>query len=119
MTLGYRATAATACQLAIIQGGTSAPLLSEVQELTAAAPYMPETMTVMIAVYKAYAIMLDTVPPSYTGFTMHFNDALLRGAAAMMPDVNGLLVIIGGCMWMILPAIPAKYIIRCHQIQHQ
>jgi len=106
----------------------------------------------MIAVYKAYATMLDLILgvnccvsvhfrdvftlalemqlPVIEGmfqssllavlslflhhtqlqFTMYFNAALLRGAAAMMPDVNGLMAIIGGQTWTILPAIPANYI---------
>jgi len=155
MTLGYGGIAAMACQLAItydaiLQGSTGTPLLSEVQELKVPAPYMPKTMTMMIAIYKACATMLelilginhhvavhgDSFTPalemqlpvikavfqlslpvvlllflhhSQLQFTLYFNAVLLRGTTAMMPDVDGLLAIIGVYMWMTLPAIPTKY----------
>jgi len=132
MTLGYGASAMTARQMAltydIIQGGVGAPQLSKVQQLTAALPYMPETMTMLIAVYKAYAMMLDILLGVNHWVAVHFRDSfipalemqlpLIEAALqsslpvvlplAPLPDVDGLLAIIGGCTWTILPAIPAS-----------
>jgi len=76
MTLSCGASATMARQLALtydtIQGGVSTPQLSEVQQLTAAAPYMPETVTMLIAVYKAYAMMLNILLGGNHWIAAHF-----------------------------------------------
>jgi len=94
MMLGYGPLAATARQLALtydtIQGGLGAPQLSEVQQLTAAVPYMPETTTMLITVYKAYATMLDIVLGVNHRVAVYFRDSFIPALELQLPVVEAI-----------------------------
>jgi len=92
MPLSYGASVAMARQLALtydtIQGGVGAPQLSEVQQLSAAMPCMPETITMLIAVNKAYAMMLDILLGVNHWMAVHFRDSFIPALEMQLPVIE-------------------------------
>ena len=78
-----------AATFAVLQGAEAAPDLAEIRELTTAAPYMVQTLTKSLYVYKGYSVLLDIVLGIPHRVSTHFRDSFVPAYERKLMDIEG------------------------------